>query len=234
MLLPLMSDVDVRTVATSPRLDGFGCSKISNLTALHLACDRGQQKMCKALLQRGASLMARDSAQRIPLQYAAACGHLSCVLLLVGRPGKVLMTPAEVSAVNDEGFTALHAAAAGGFEKICGVLSEAGARLNVKDSSGFTPHMVAQHFHPTNVALLAVLSGAGPANPAGTVCDHCGKTAEQASVKLLKVCGNCHGARFCNAACQTAAWPGHKAACKARMKEREAATKPKIIEQGPR
>ena len=81
--------------------------------------------------------------------------------------------------------------------------------------------MAAQQCHPTNAALLALLSGAGPAQLPGTVCDHCGKTAEQASVDTLKGCTQCHAARYCDAACQTSAWPGYKAACKARKAERE-------------
>ena len=89
--------------------------------------------------------------------------------------------------------------------------------------------MVAQHFHPTNAALLALLSGAGPAQLPGTVCDHCGKTAEQASVKLLKSCGSCYGMRYCSAECSAAAWPAHKAACKERVKARQKAVGVKVV-----
>ena len=227
MLLPLMSDVDVRTL---PGFDEHGKAEpCYNMNALHFACQRGQQPMCKALLNRGASRMARDCAQRIPLHFASRNGHLSCVLLLIGRPGKVLMTPEEVDAVDVFGWTALHLAAFGGFEKVCGVLIQAGARLDAKSPKGDTPLMCAQHFQPANAALLALLSGAGPANPPGTVCDHCGKTAEQASVPFLKSCGSCYAMRYCGAACSAAAWPGHKAACKARKVEREKATKPRIV-----
>ena len=92
--------------------------------------------------------------------------------------------------------------------------------------------MDAEHNHPTNTALLALLSGgsAGPAQPPGTVCDQCGKTAAQASVNNLKACSQCHAVRYCGAECSVAAWPGHKAACKVRKKERDANVKAKIIE----
>ena len=221
MLLPLMSDVDVRT---QPGFDAETgqADDCYNLTALHIACDKGLQPMAKALVKRGASRMARDARQQIPLHYATAHGNLSCVLVLVGRPGKVLMTPAEVDTTNSYGFTSLHAAAAQGLdEKIAGVLIQAGARLDAKSIAGHTPLMLALRRHPTNPALLALLSGAGPAQLPGTVCDHCGKTAAQASVPFLKTCGSCYGMRYCGAVCSAAAWPEHKAACKARVKERE-------------
>ena len=109
------------------------------------------------------------------------------------------------------------------------MLLEAGARLDAKTTAGNTPLEHAQHWHPTNAALLALLSGAGPANPPSTVCDHCGKTAAQASVNSLKGCSECHAVRYCGAACGAAAWKGHKKACRARAREREEKAKPIII-----
>ena len=223
LLLPLVSDVDHRS--SSPGVDGYGRTiSVVNSTTLHFACERGQQQMARALLKRGANRMARDSLQRTPLIWAAQ-GHLSCVVLLIGQPGRRKLTPAEVNATDEKGWTALLLAAEQGNDKICGFLLEAGARLDVKTSEGATPLMVAQQRHPTNAALLALLSGNGPAQPPGTVCDHCGKTAAQASVSSLKGCAQCHAVRYCGAACSAAAWPGHKKACKARAKEREERTR---------
>ena len=80
------------------------------------------------------------------------------------------------------------------------------------DAAGSTPLQVALLNHSANVALIELLSGRGPANPPGTVCDHCGKSAAEL-VRSLKVCGNCHAARYCNEACQMAARAGHKPEC---------------------
>ena len=201
MLLPLVSDVDVRTLRNEYAEDG----QTFNATALMLACQKGQQQMAKALLKRGANRMARDSDEWTSCHAAAFFGHLSCLTLLIGQPGRRKMTPAEVDAVTAKGATALHHAAEKGFEKIAGVLLEAGARLDAETTGGGNPLMYALRFQPTNAALLALLSGAGPANPPGTVCDHCGKTAAQASVNSLKGCSECHAVRYCGAACGAAA-----------------------------
>ena len=128
LLLPLMEDVDVRTVP-GMTADGVAIT-LFHRTSLSIACTKGQMAMARALLKRGADRMARDDGQHSPLHCAAAAGALSCVILLVGRPEKPSLSPDEVNAANVEGWTALHYAAFGGYEKVCGVLLWAGARLD--------------------------------------------------------------------------------------------------------
>ena len=105
-------------------------------------------------------------------------------------------------------------------------------RLDAKTNAGSTPIQAALLKHPSNAPLLALLSGQGPAHPPGTVCDHCAKTMEQAGVTSFKSCSACHNARYCNASCGAAAWPAHKAACKARKAERDDVLKFDTVDVG--
>jgi hypothetical protein len=210
--------------------NGQPVSFTTSRTALHLACHNGLFDLAKALIKRGASRVARDSGQNLPLHFASREGHLACVVELIGRAGHPKMTPAEIDAVNDQGWTSLHLAAFEGHERGCSVLMQAGASLAATLPTGRTPLMLARQEHPTKASLLALLSGAGPKHPSGTVCDRCGKTAEQAGVHSLKVCSGCHVAFYCCDACAKADWRrgGHKAVCVARAAEREAEAKSRV------
>jgi hypothetical protein len=211
LLLPHIADVDVRTRAGVDE-NGQPVPWSINRTALHIACLEGLFDMAKALLRRGASRVARANNGRLPLHLASQNGHLACVVELIGRAGHPKMTPAEIDSLDDQGMTSLHLAAYCGHERVCAVLMQAGASLAARTSIGFTPLMCAQQQHPTKASLLVLLSGAGPEHPSGTVCDRCGKTAEQAGVHSLKVCGGCHIAFYCCDACAKAviAEGGHR------------------------
>ena len=209
LLLPLMSDVDVRTVpGVQPNGEPV---PILNETPLHFACSLGHQAIAKALLRRGASRTARNSLQRTPLHEACQAGHLFLVALLVGKPGRYKLTPDEVNAADVDGWTPLHYAAANGHIQCCGVLIAAGARLDVRAVCGSTPLMDAQQCQPANTELHALLAGGGAAQARGTLCDHCGEP--EAETKL-KSCVDCLVARYCSVACANAAWRSHKAECR--------------------
>ena len=219
LLLPLMEDVDARTVQG---VDEHGDRlQIFHQTSLHIASVKGQMTMARALLKRGADRMSLDNTQRSPLHWAAGAGALSCVILLVGRHEKPLLTPEQLSAVDFHGWSALHWAARFGHEKVCGVLLAVGAKLETKDIVGATPLRIAQQNNPDNAALLEMLSGNGPANLPGTVCDHCGKPAG----RRMLACGICQNVRYCDSACQVAAWPGHKAECEKEKAARDRRTR---------
>jgi hypothetical protein len=138
------------------------------------------------------------------------------------------MTPADVNAVGELGWTPLHYAAVSGNIQCCGALIGGGSQLDARTNDGYTPLMVAQHEHPSNAELHALLAGEGPALAPGTVCDHCGRP-EEAS-RHLKNCDGCRAARYCGVACQTAAWPAHKEECRRRKAERERITAVTIVQ----
>ena len=73
-------------------------------------------------------------------------------------------------------------------------------------------------------ALLALLSGRAEAD-AGMVCDHCGKRDGDAGTRF-KTCSSCLSVRYCSSACIAAAWPEHKAECRARQAAHTAKLKP--------
>jgi len=222
-LLPLISDVDVRTVAGVDAHDGSPLA--FNETPLHFACCFGQERMVRALLDRGASRTARDSRQRTPLHDASLNGHLGCVRQLLGKPGAYKLTPDEVNAADMNGCTPLHYAANGGHARICGMLCAGGARLDAVSRSGHTPLMIAQQFNPSNTALIDLLAGRGPAHAPGTVCDECGRPEPEVR---LSYCTGCLVARFCSSACAVAAWPAHRAECQRIQAAREERTRGRV------
>jgi len=224
LLLPLISDVDVRTVA-GVMLDGSPVP-FFNETPLYMACSYGHPDMVKTLLLHGASRTARDSNLRTPLHEASRCGHLLCVTQLLGKQGRYKLTPDEVNAADVNGWTPLHSAAFYGHSEICGVLIAAGVRLDAVDSYGTTPLMLAQQKDPSKTALLDLLAGRGPAHPPGMVCDECG--TPDAEVRL-STCTGCLVARYCGSACSAAAWPAHKAECKRVQAAREKRCQGEVI-----
>ena len=198
-----------------------------NQTAGHIACTKGQHTMLEKLLWRGASRTARDSVQKTPLHNAAIAGQLSCIVQLIGHPEAYKMAPADINAVNVDGWTPLHYAAAFGHSKCCGLLIAAGALLDACNRHGGTPLMFAQLEHSGNTALLDLLAGRGPEHPPGTTCDRCGCVEDPAS--HLMPCSGCQVARYCSIACQHAAWAAHELEC-GRLKEvREHRTRVNIV-----
>ena len=160
LVLSCVSDVDMRTThGERRRRTKEEQNKINfDATALQLSCEKGKADMAEALLRHGASRVTGNSMQSTPLHSAAVGGSLACVALLVGAPGDLRMTPAEVNAPEEQGLTPLHVSAHEGSVEICSALIAAGARLDAKDIEGGTPIMYAKKYHPTNKALHALLA----------------------------------------------------------------------------
>jgi uncharacterized protein len=73
-----------------------------------------------------------------------------------GRAVKLIERGSNVNEVNPgNGWTPLHAAAAGGHQKMCETLLENGADINAQDLAGSTPlHLAAARGHTQTVSLL--------------------------------------------------------------------------------
>ncbi|XP_067049296.1 transient receptor potential cation channel subfamily A member 1 homolog isoform X2 [Acropora muricata] len=98
-------------------------------TPLHLAATKGHFKCCKALLENGADVDARNSTQWTPLDCAAAKGHanVAAVLLEFDSP---------VDPVDKIKTTPLHLAAEGGHPEVISLLLSKGADITLTDHKG--------------------------------------------------------------------------------------------------
>ena len=215
LLLPYVTDLDVGSV--DGILPNGSPQAVLNYTALQIGCAFGQHAMVKKLVRLGASRTALNSLNETALMHAAVQGYLSCAAILLGQPAAFRMTPAEVNLASTTGWTALHDAARYGQPRVCGLLMQAGARLDASSTKGSTPLMVAQKEHPANAPLLELLSGNAPLPLPGTFCEHCSTVPDSA----LLHCGGCLSVRYCCLRCATADWPRHAAYCKLRREERE-------------
>jgi len=208
LLLPVVADVDVRTV---PGVDASGGRNVhaSNQTALHIASSKAQLEMVKSLVKKGSCRTARDSNGCTPAHLAAAHGNLSCLVVLLGRVGSYKLTVEEVNAANVLGGTPLHLVAElSGSVQCVKALLGAGADPGRRMNDGRTALMLAQQHHAGNQALLDALAGSFSA---GSACDHCGRPDEPA--QRLKSCNACRSVLYCGAACQAAAWRAHRPVC---------------------
>jgi ankyrin repeat protein len=107
-------------------------SAIETSLTLFSAVDGNCVELTTKLLDRGASLEARDRLGAKPLSHAARSGHLEMVDLLLARG-------APIDARNLEGATALYFAAEGNHIAIVQRLIERGADVNLTGRSGISP-----------------------------------------------------------------------------------------------
>ncbi|KYR02337.1 ankyrin repeat-containing protein [Tieghemostelium lacteum] len=140
-----------------------------NRTPLHHAAFCGSVSCVAFLLEKKASVAAKDFAGNTPLQWAASKGHIECVRLLVekdvngtatvnmkdeknGTPlhksslfasadcvHYLLNKGADAKAVTVNGETPLHYAAAGGNPQCIELLVKADSNVNAVDVDGITP-----------------------------------------------------------------------------------------------
>jgi ankyrin repeat protein len=119
-------------------------SGLTGATPLWLAAKAADRAVMRALVTGGADLELRNKAGSTPLMVAAGLGQTQGP---GGVPESRLLDAvkvavelgADLNAVNDVGQTAVHGAAAAGFNTIIQFLADSGATLDVKDKRGQTP-----------------------------------------------------------------------------------------------
>jgi uncharacterized protein len=103
-------------------------------TALHFSAFFGQPEAARLLLEAGAdaNVASRNAMAVLPLNSAAAGGHVGIARLLVDHG-------ADVNARTHLGFTPLHAAAEHGDDELAALLIDRGADRSARTERGESP-----------------------------------------------------------------------------------------------
>jgi ankyrin repeat protein len=123
-----------------------------NSGALHCAAFNGHETVVTLLLEKGATLDAKDKQSYSPLHLAVSRGHVSIT-------EQLLNAGAEVDVLTPQNGTPLHIAAASNYPAVLPVLIKGGANLAAKDVNGLTPLAAAASLG--NVEIVRVLIEAG-------------------------------------------------------------------------
>ncbi|PKI52396.1 poly [ADP-ribose] polymerase tankyrase-1 [Punica granatum] len=108
-------------------------------TALHLACLYGYLPCVQLLLERGASLEAKDEDGALPLHDACAGGYSDIVQLLFDSARDAECVKRMLETCDDEGDTPLHHAARGEHADVIRTLLAAGADPTKRNLFGKIP-----------------------------------------------------------------------------------------------
>ncbi|KAI8716277.1 HET domain-containing protein [Fusarium sp. LHS14.1] len=134
-----------------PRLLKAGKSRhnIGGQTPLQWATTNGHKAIAKRLLEKGATIEAKDSDRNTPLLLAAYNGHEAVARLLLEKG-------ATIEAKDSDGNTPLSLAAGNGHKAVARLLLEKGAIIEAKANNGITPLSLAVgNGHEAVVRLLS-------------------------------------------------------------------------------
>lgn len=103
-------------------------------SGLHVCASLGEEKLAKKLLKSGMSVKSITKEQEMPLHWAVLFGHIAMAQLFLDQD-------APVDAQDSQGDTALHIAVRGrqGGEDMVRLLIKAAARMDIRNTKGFTP-----------------------------------------------------------------------------------------------
>ena len=122
---------------------------------LFSAADKGCKDLARRLLDKGASVEARDRLGAKPLARAAVAGEPELVTLFLDKG-------APIDAQNIEGSTALFQAAEQGRLPIVRLLIERGANVSLPGRNGITPLSAAAYMGSASIVQLLIEKGADP------------------------------------------------------------------------
>ena len=157
-LVQLGADLDARTAA--------------GRNALHIATEDDQKETVCQLIKLGASVSDIDKhGKNKLLRFSAETDHTDVL-------SKLLSLGADANASNEDGKTALHCAAKGGYSNHVQKLVDAGASTEARDKHGNTPLLcAAENGHAQTACALA------DAGAAMDVCNRLGETAVHLAAK---------------------------------------------------
>jgi len=132
------------------------CDKswLTGQTPLHLAAGQGHLKIMRMLMDKGASVYARDGMGNTALHEAAVHGATEAAALL-------LQHGAEIDATQNEGYTPLFWAILSGEMKAVRLLATKGANINIVTDDGLTPLAFAESLGNRGAAVVDYLRQRG-------------------------------------------------------------------------
>lgn len=126
--------------------------KFNGRTLLHMACERGNLKIVKSLLKKGADIESKNCGGCTPLHWA--CNFFNFHLRYVQVVKFLLGKGANIDSKDARGCTPLHMAILAKNLELVDLLLEQGADTELKSNYGLTPLHLAIHSRLKIIELL--------------------------------------------------------------------------------